>query len=234
MRKVVLAIVAALSALLAVPALAADGTLSASTPTYGWEGGPVNGAAPGEPVPFAPARCTSVYQCDNEHIEIKDGGTLTIDIKAGSGSNDLDLRLYKSDAEGSAPGVQNPAAPADPPIAEDIRTEKDAKVVVRNIKPGFYVAQVAAYNAQAGTYTGTATLAPPPPAAPAPGTTAPAPSTTAPTTQTTPSSGQTQADEAKRKKKLKACNKKAKKIKNAKKRKAAQKKCAKKFGKKKA
>ena len=233
MRKVVLAMVAALSALLAVPAVAAAGTLSSATPTYAWEGGPANGvgqeALPATPgVGFANVRCTAIYSCDNELLELKEQGTLTVEIKAGEGSNDLDVRLYPSDSSGTAPGGPVPGQDPPQPIAEDIRTEKDAKITVRNLKPGFYVAQVAFYNATNGVYNGTATLATAAPAAPAPA----APAAPAAPQQTSPTSGQNQADEAKRKKKLAACKKKAKKIKNKKKRAKATKACARKYKKK--
>jgi hypothetical protein len=245
MRKVVLALVASLFALLAVPALAADGTISATTPVYSWKGGPMNGVGNSAvPTGLGYIRCTPAYECDNENLEIKEAGSLTIVIKAGSGSNDLDLRLYKTDESFAAPGAGGagtagtPAdsAPGATEVGEDITTEKDAKVTVKSIKPGFYVAQVAAFNATAGTYDGTATFTPAPSAAapaPAPGATAtPAPSTGGGTTpaaqQPKPASNNSAA--AKKKKKAKAaCNKKAKKIKNAKKRKAALKKCAKKY-----
>jgi hypothetical protein len=236
MRKLVLAIVAALSALLAVPALAADGTLSSASKVYTWEGSGMNGVGNSSvPTGFGTIRCSPAYQCDNEHIEIKEAGGLTVDIKAGAGSEDLDVRLYPSDEAGTAPGVQDPSgATGEPanPIAEDIRTEKDAKLTVKNLKPGFYVIQVASFTATNGAYAGTATFAPPP-AAVAPTPAAPAPTTAAPT-QTSPTPAQNKADDAKRKKKLAACNKKAKKIKNKKKQKAAKKKCAKKYAKKKA
>ena len=235
MRKVVLAIVASLTALLAVPALAADGTLSSSAPTYAWDGGPANGmgqeALPATPgAGFANARCSPIYSCDNEHLELKEQGTLTIDIKAGEGSNDLDVRLYPSDASGAAPGGPVPGQDPPQPIAEDIRTEKDAKITVKNLKPGFYVAQVAFFNATEGVYKGTATLttaaAAPAPAAPA------TPAAPAAPQQTSPTPAQNQADDAKRKKKLAACKKKAKKIKNSKKRAKAPKACSKKYAKK--
>jgi hypothetical protein len=238
MRKVVLALVAALTALFAVPALAADGTLSSASPSYKWTGGPMNGAGSNDvslPVAgFGAARCSPAYECDNELVEIKETGGLVVDIKAGSGSTDLDVRLYKSDESGTAPGVQNPAGDAAPePIAQDIRTEKDARISVKNLKPGFYVIQVAFFSATQGVYDGTAAFtAPPPPAAAPPA--APAPAAPAAPVQTSPTPAQNKADDAKRKKALAACNKKAKKIKNAKKRKAALKKCAKKYAKKKA
>jgi hypothetical protein len=237
MRKVVLALVAALTALFAVPALAADGTLSSASPSYTWTGGPMNGAGQNDvslpAVGFGAARCSPAYECDNELVELKETGGLVVDIKAGSGSNDLDVRLYKSDESGTAPGVQSPAGDAAPePIAQDIRTEKDAHISVKNLKPGFYVIQVAFFNATQGVYDGAAVFSPPPPVAAPPS--APAPATPAAPVQTSPTAADNKADEAKRKKALAACNKKAKKIKNAKKRKAAQKKCAKKYAKKKA
>ena len=235
MRKVVLAMVAALSALLAVPAVAADGTLSSATPTYAWEGGPHNGvgqeALPGTPgVGFANARCTEIYACDNESLELKEQGTLTVEINAGEGSNDLDVRLYPSDANGTAPGGPVPGQDPPQPIAEDIRTDKDAKITAKNLKPGFYVVQVAFFNAQQGMYNGTATLATAAaPSAPAPAT----PAAPAAPQQTSPTPAQNQADDAKRKKKLAACKKKAKKIKNKKRRAKATKACSKKYATKK-
>ena len=231
MRKVVLAIVAALSALLAVPALAADATLSSATPSHSWEGSGMMGGGQGATVPMGNARCTPAYQCHNTHVEVKDQGTLTVEIKAGEGSNDLDVRLFKSDEAGTAPGSPATDDTATSPVAADERTEPDAKIVVKNLKPGFYVAQVASFNAQNGSYTATATLTPPPPSA-APAPAAPAPTTAPAPQQTAPTPAQTKADDAKRKKALAKCNKKAKKIKNAKKRKAALKKCAKKYRKK--
>ena len=225
MRKVVLALVAAFSAL-AAPAYAAEATLSAASPSHTWEASNLFGFGPGAAVSFGAARCTPVYQCDNEHIEVKDTGTLTVDIKAGSGSNDLDVRLFKSDEAGTAPGSPQIDEGATTPIAADERTEPDARIVVKNLKPGFYVIQVAVYNAQAGSYNGTANLAVPAPSVPDP-----APVTTAPV-QSSPTAADNRAAEAKRKKRLASCNKKAKKVKNKKKRKAAQKKCARRYGKK--
>jgi hypothetical protein len=247
MRKVVMALVAALSALLAVPAIAADGTLSSSARTYAWEGGPGNGvgqnAAPPTPgASYANARCTDIYFCDNELLELKEPGSLTIEIKAGEGSNDLDIRLYPSDASGTAPGGPQPGSEPPKPIAEDISTNKDAKITVKGLKAGFYVAQVAFFNAQEGMYNGTAAFTPaaPPAAAPQPGTptTAPQPGTPPATEpapqQTSPTPADTKAAEAERKKKLAACNKKAKKVKSSKKRAKALKACKKKHAKKKA
>lgn len=226
MRKVVLAAVAAFTAL-AAPAYGAEGTLSASAPTHSWEAGNLFGFGPGAAVSFGAARCTPVYQCDNEHIEVKDAGTLTVDIKAGSGSNDLDVRLFKSDEAGTAPGSPQVDEAAGSPMAADESTDPDAKIVVRNLKPGFYVIQVAVYNAQAGSFAGTATLAPPAPA------TAPAPVAPAAPQQSAPPAADDKAAEAKRKKKLKSCKKKAKKVKNKKKRAKKMKACSKKYGKKK-
>ncbi len=235
MRKVVMAHVAALSALLAVPAMAADGTLSSSAPTYAWEGGPGNGvgqaAVPATPgASYATARCTEIYYCDNELLELKEPGTLTLDIKAGDGVNDLDVRLYKSDESGTAPGGPNPVTGTPEPLAEDIREDKDAKITVKNLKPGFYVAQVAFFNATNGMYNGTATFASnaaaTTPVTPTPPAGEPAPQ------QTSPTPADNQAAEAKRKKKLAACKKKAKKIKNKGKRAKAQKACARKHARK--
>lgn len=213
-------------AALAVPVLAAHertGTLAAATPVFAWDGGPKSGGGQGESVPLAAARCTPAYQCEDTLLEVKEAGSLTIEIKAGSGSNDLDIRLYKSDESGAAPGNPNTAGapgqpPADNPITEDISDNADAKVTVKSIKPGFYVAQVAFYSATGGTYKGTATLAP----------FSTAPAVTPPAATPTPTPTPAPAKKAKKKKVTKkSCLKKAKKIKNRKKRARAQKKCKK-------
>ena len=214
-RLAVAATLAAL-AIFVAPAHAAPNrttTMSASALTYTWEGGPANGVGQngtgGSPVGFATFRCMQVlYECDDTLVELKEGGALTADIKAGSGSNDLDVRIIKSDSSGTADAAENG-------IAFDEQTNADAKVTAKGLKPGFYVVRVLFFNAVQGTYDGMLTFAPPPPPAPAP---APLPAVTTPPAAKPP---------AKKPSKKAACQKKARKIKSKSKRKKALKRCAK-------
>ena len=215
-RLALVAIVATVT-LCEAPALAAPNrttTLSSSALTFAWDGGPGNGIGQngtgGTPVGFATFRCTQVvYECDDTLVELKEGGALTADIKAGSGSTDLDVRIIKSDSAGTAD-------PAENGIAFDEQTTADAKATAKSLKPGFYVVRVLFFNATQGTYKGTLTFAPPPPPAPV---VAPAPVPAPAVTKPAPAKKKTS--------KKAACQKKAKKIKNKSKRKKALKRCAK-------
>ena len=220
MRRRVAALVAiGASALIAATAFAAaDGTISASAPTYAWDGGPGNGAGAGT----AAVRCTrAVYECHDKLIEIKDSGILTVEIKAGSGVTDLDAALIKSDADGAN---SNPPPGDDSAnvLAEDVSTKADAKFVFKKAVPGFYVLRVRVFDAAQGVWAGKATLAvPTAEATPEPTTTAPP--AAVPPAQATPAP----KEKANAAKKRKACQKKAKKIKNKRKRAAALKRCKK-------
>ena len=210
-----LASVAAAAALFAATALAAparQGTVSASSPVYSWDGGPANGSGQG----VAALRCTPlVYECEDTLVEVKDAGDLLAEIKAGDSANDLDVAIYKSDAQGttdSEPGADNPDT-------EDVSTNKDAKATLRKAQPGFYVVRVRIFDGIRATWKGTATLKPAVAPAPEPAAT-PTPEPTA-----TPQGEQPKKKSAKERRN--ACKKKAKKIKNKRKRSKAMKRCKK-------
>lgn len=216
---------------IAVPALAEPkhkGVVSASTPTFTWKGGPGTGLGIGSP-PAATGisfRCREdYYECEDILVEVKDAGTLAWTIKAGEGSSDLDVRIYKSDASGAKTGE---------PIAQDIEVGADAKASTK-VTPGFYVAEVAFFEASEGVYDGTAALsgfAAPADPGPTPPTSTPPPPSPTPTPSSTPAPSSQQqpnpgSSSAKTRAAYKKCMKKAKKVKNKKKRSKALKKCKK-------
>jgi hypothetical protein len=215
-RRIVI-VAAALTCAAVAPAFAAPArtvAVSGEGPVATWDGGPGNGAG----TPGATRCVRAIYECEDTLVEVRAAGDLLAEIKAGSGSEDLDVAIYKSDSAGTAPSgdARDPGTP----VAEDISDGKDAKATARKAQPGFYVVRVRFYKATAGTYKGTATLKVPPPVSPAP---APAtPAAPAPAAAPKPAAQQ----KPKPKKSTAACRRKAKKVKNAKKRKAALKKCA--------
>jgi hypothetical protein len=216
-RRIVI-VAAALTCAAVAPAFAAPArtvAVSGEAPVATWDGGPGNGAG----TPGATRCVRAIYECEDTLVEVRAAGDLLAEIKAGSGSEDLDVAIYKSDSAGTAPSgdARDPGTP----VAEDISDGKDAKATARKAQPGFYVVRVRFYKATAGAYKGTATLKVPPPAvspAPAPAT----PAAPAPAAAPKPAAQQ----KPKPKKSTAACRRKAKKVKNAKKRKAALKKCA--------
>ena len=170
-----------MAGLLAATALAAparEGVVSAAAPVYAWDGGPGNGSGQG----VAAARCTpGIYECEDTLVEVKDAGDLVAEITAGEGATDLDVAIYKSDADGttdSAPGADNPDA-------EDTSTGANAKTTLKKAAPGFYVVRVRIFDGIQATWKGAATLkTPPPPVTPpaaTPPATTPAPQSSAPT-----------------------------------------------------
>ena len=209
------ALVAALiTAAVALAVPAREGVVSASAPTYSYDGGPANGSGQG----VAAVRCTpGVYECDDTLIEVKDAGDLLAEIKGGDGANDLDVAIYKSDASGTTNSQPN----ADSPDVEDVSEGKDAKTTLKKAQPGFYVVRVRIFDGIQATWKGTVTLKPPVAAAPAP-TTTPAPTPTTQPQQSEPPKTKPSAKERRN-----ACKKKAKKIKNKKKRAKAMKRCKK-------
>ena len=216
MKTFALALVMATS--LAVTAFAAparEGAVSAAVPVYAWDGGPGNGTGRG----VAATRCTpGVYECEDTLVEVKDAGDLVAEIKAGENANDLDVAIYKSDADGttdSAPGADNPDV-------EDVSTGPDAKTTLKKAAPGFYVVRVRIFDGIQATWKGTATLkTPPPPVTP--------PATTTPPASTTPAPQSSTPTKPAAKERRNACIKKAKKKfkgkKNRKKRAKAIKRC---------
>ena len=212
-RRLISLVLVAIAGLVAVPALAAparEGTVSAAAPIFAWDGGPGNGIGQG----VAAVRCTpAIYECEDTLIDLKDPGDLFAEAKGGDGANDIDIAIYASDASGT---TDSPPGGPDNPLVEDISEGKDAKVTAKKLKPGFYVVRVRTFDGVQAVWKGKAELKLPPPPAPA---VAPAPVAT-PTPAATPKP-------AKKTSKRKACEKKAKKIKNKRKRAKALKKCKK-------
>jgi hypothetical protein len=214
LRRLAIVVTAGVLAALAAAALAAparQGTVSASAPTYNWDGGPGNGNGLGT----AALRCTpSVYECEDTLVEVKDPGDLYAFIKAGEGANDLDVAIYKSDASGTT--ASDPVN-GDQPDAEDISTGKDSRTTLKRVNPGFYVVRVRVFDGADAVWKGTATLLLP--GAGPTGATGPS----GPTGPTGPAG--TPPSKPAAKERRNACKKKAKRIKNKKKRKKALKKC---------
>jgi hypothetical protein len=206
----------------AFAAPAQEGVVSAATPVFAWDGGAHNGAgAAAPPTGFNFVRCTPVYECEDTLVELKDGGDLTAEAKAGEGANDIDVAIYNSDADGNIP--DDPPGPDDAPLAEDISTNKDAKTTAKKLKPGFYVIRVRFFDSMQGAYKGTATLKTAVAPAPAPALAAPA--APAPTAAPAPEPASKPTQSKAGAKERKACQKKAKKIKNKRKRAKALKRC---------
>jgi hypothetical protein len=142
---------------LAPSAGAADfsAALSPDAPGYGWDGGPGNGAGVGT----VPCDTAPVYDCEDVLFSVAEGGRVVVDIAAGAGSDDLDLYLYESDADGTVGSEIGSAATAGAGERYD----------AAYLAPGFYVARIGFYSATDGVYRGTLTYtpgaAPPPPAA---------------------------------------------------------------------
>jgi hypothetical protein len=222
-RRLAALVTAGASVLLAATAFAAparEGAVSAAAPVFAWDGGPHNGFGGTTPTGFGYVRCSPAYECEDTLVEVKDAGDLVAEIKAGEGSSDLDVAIYKSDADGATP--DDPPGPDDAPLSEDISEGKDAKTTARKLKPGYYVVRVRFFTAQQGVYKGTASLkVPPPPVAPAPGAPAPAPPATAPASTPT----QTKSGAKARKACIKKAKKKFKGKKNRRKRAKAIKRC---------
>ena len=215
-RRRLAAAVLATCAIAAAPALAApehSTVIGVDKPKFEWTGAvQVSAGVPNGVRESIPCKTPVLRACEDVLFEVKDAGKLVIKVDGGPGgppNDDVDLYVYKSDRDGTA-GEQVHAGVA---IGPDTASLK--------VVPGYYLAQVDYYRAKASGYTGVATFtgaAPPAPAVPAVPAVAPAQPA-----QPKPAS----SDAAKRKAKLKKCQKAAKKIKNSAKRKKALKRCSK-------
>lgn len=217
------------AATLALPgtAAAADGTLSKDAPTFAWDGGPGSGHAVSTPegavgtfIFGCGAPVPNFYDCEATLLEVKEKGDLKVAIDAASEDSDLDLYLFKSNAEGEYDETE------DEPIAMQADGETDESVKVAGIEPGFYVAHVEFWSGLQETYKGSAEMSGfPVETQPVTPVVAP-PAPPAQTQQAPPPPPPAQPVAAKKKpSKRAACMKKAKKVKKAKARKRAVKKC---------
>ena len=212
-RRIVLAATAALAIAAPSALAAADQSfeLTATAPTAKWEGAAqvTRGAPVYDETSRTALGCdTPARPCDDVLLKVTEAGKLAIKVEgaaAAAGTTDVDLYVYKSDAEGTE-GEKLATAANSGPDATSVK-----------VTPGYYLARVDYYNAYGAGYAGSATLsgfaAPVAPVTAAPVAPPPAPAAPASTTTT------------KKPSKRAACIKKAKKIKNKRKRAKAVKRC---------
>ena len=140
---VFLCLVALVPAAAAAPAQ--SGSVSAGSPVFKWNGGPISGVnLIGEP-------CGPSRQCEDILLAVGDRGSLEISWKADSptGQAALNFELYKSDAEGNVEG--------DEPVADggSFGSEGALKAFV---EARHYVIRASALESAAATYEGEAAL----------------------------------------------------------------------------
>ena len=148
--------------------------LSATAPSYSWDGAAASGANTG----YDPTNCSHVPDtyCDQTLLEVSGPAGTTGELKVNIGGYDgphcvpldgvprgpcdFSLRLYASDATGK-PGRELAQSGED--------SGEEESVVIRRAVPGFYLVVVFYYSVVQASYEGTATLqglvvpAPPPP-----------------------------------------------------------------------
>ena len=122
------------------------GSVSAASPSFTWNGGPLSGGnLVGEP-------CGTTHQCEDILLHVGDSGELEIKWQGSSPSGHawLNMSLYKSDAEGTAQGdaVAGTGAFA------------NQGALLAFVQSGDYVVRAEALLAVAATYEATATLRP--------------------------------------------------------------------------
>jgi predicted acyl esterase len=121
-----------------------SGAVSASSPTFKWQGGPLSGGnMVGEP-------CGTSHQCEDILLTVGDKGDLEIAWKASSPSDQaaLNFELYKSDAEGNAEGAA---------VASGGAFGSEGAIKAK-VEPRHYIVRVGALLATAATYEAEATL----------------------------------------------------------------------------
>jgi predicted acyl esterase len=140
-----------LLALALLPAAASSapvqtGSVSAGSPAFTWNGGPLSGGnLVGEP-------CGTTHQCEDILLHVGDAGELEIEWQASSSSGQaaLNMSIYASDAEGNTQG--------DAVASTGSFSEQGA--LLASVEPGDYVIRAEALLATAATYEATATLSP--------------------------------------------------------------------------
>lgn len=129
------------TAALAWAAADREATLSAASPVFEWDGGPVTGAF------FEDA------EKDETLFNMLEPGNLTITATepGPTGEEDIDLELYRSSASGE---------PIGEPVAFTEEAGTEEVLAVKNLKPGYYLLQTVGFLAVEATYKGKATLVP--------------------------------------------------------------------------
>jgi hypothetical protein len=114
-------------------------TVSLAAPDVRWDGGPVTQAPQTGPI-----------DPDDTLLVLLDGGDLTVTIgEAGPTVVDIDVRLFRADADG---------APSGEPLATGRTMSPDETLTAEDLPPGRYVARVQGVATVQGTYVGTAGL----------------------------------------------------------------------------
>jgi hypothetical protein len=143
------AAVALLTTSLALAAPSRETTLSPGGPGFGWEGGPLSGAALFAEV-NAVLPCGPAKGCDDTLIKAPERGQLVVEMD--SAAVDLDLYVFESDAEGT-PGK----------MLKSSTSGSSAEKVTVNVPGGIYLVRVVTAAAAEDTYTATASQAVLPP-----------------------------------------------------------------------
>jgi hypothetical protein len=141
----------------ATPALAAPdhtATLSTTAPSFAWDNSAAGNGLLQSSILTQRVGCNpTVYYCETTLIQLTDPGELDATV---SGTNqttqDIDLHLYYSDAEGSYTKGDL--------IAESTSGTADEAVGAAGLSPGYYLLLVDYYTAVAGAYHGEATFTP--------------------------------------------------------------------------
>lgn len=146
--------------LLAAPSAAApdrSGAVGRDAVEHTWAGKTASGFVYGSDVSSKVPACTNgVFACDQTLLEVRDGGKLTVRI-VGEGiqgqdtMTDLDLHVYKSDAQGTMGQL----------LGEATSPAADETVTLTKLPAGHYLVYVDWYLG-AGSYKGTAKLVPTP------------------------------------------------------------------------
>jgi hypothetical protein len=150
-RRAILLIAASLGTLATATAIAAPdhtGTVTAGAPAFTWEGGPISGSLATTDV-YLNVPCDAPgNDCDDTllNVSVSGGGTAQGSVKiTGPANTDLDLFVYRSDANGE-PGA----------FVKSSAGSTANEQVTFEVDPGYYLVRVYAATAAAATYKGEA------------------------------------------------------------------------------
>ena len=197
------ALIALVAAALAAPAASAapvaQGTVSAASPVFSWEGTAYGFNLVGEP-------CNTDHSCEDALLAIETPGTLTIDWQATApaGPAWLGVGLYESRPDG-AEGKQ----------VKDGGALADSGTLAAPVDKGYYLVRVAGLLTSTASYSAKATLEPDPeslaPAQAVAPATASAPPAAKPKPKAKPKKRSCKRKKGSKKSKSKRCKKKRKK-----------------------
>jgi hypothetical protein len=152
-RRAILLIAASLATLATATAIAAPdhtGTVVTGGPAFTWEGGPISGSLATTDV-YLNVPCDAPgNDCDDTllNVSVSGGGTAQGSVKiTGPANTDLDLFVYRSDANGE-PGA----------FVKSSAGSTANEQVTFEVDPGYYLVRVYAATAAAASYKGEATV----------------------------------------------------------------------------